>query len=45
MKKDGYSNRTIMETLSIKNASQVKTWVKWYRTNQTYRFQQPVEKQ
>ena len=45
MKKDGYSNRTIMEKLGIKNVSQIKTWMKWYRTDQTYRFQQPVGKQ
>ncbi|HDR8152384.1 TPA: IS3 family transposase [Bacillus cereus] len=45
MKKDGYSNRTIMEKLGIKNVSQIKTWMKWYRTGQTYRFQQPVGKQ
>ncbi|MGG1287319.1 hypothetical protein ABE234_17610, partial [Bacillus wiedmannii] len=29
MKKDGYSNRTIMEKLGIKNVSQIKTWMKW----------------
>ncbi|MGX1460775.1 hypothetical protein ACUXG3_005121 [Bacillus thuringiensis] len=34
-----------METLGIKNVSQIKTWMKWYRTDQTHRFQQPVEKQ
>ncbi|KWU67744.1 transposase [Bacillus mycoides] len=45
MKKDGYSNRTIMETLGIKNVSQIKTWMKWYRTGQTYHFQQPLGKQ
>ncbi|KXO04338.1 transposase [Bacillus thuringiensis] len=45
MKKEGYSNRTIMETLGIKNVSQIKTWMKRYRTNQIYRFQQPVGKQ
>ncbi|MED2142222.1 IS3 family transposase, partial [Bacillus thuringiensis] len=45
MKKDGYSNRTIMEKFGIKNVSQIKTWMKWYRTSQTYRFQQPVGKQ
>ncbi|MBS9803377.1 transposase, partial [Bacillus thuringiensis serovar sumiyoshiensis] len=32
MKKDGYSNRAIMEKLGIKNVSQIKTWMKWYRT-------------
>ncbi|HFU6607953.1 helix-turn-helix domain-containing protein, partial [Bacillus paranthracis] len=31
MKKDGHSNRTIMEKLGIKNVSQIKTWMKWYR--------------
>lgn len=45
MKKDGYSNRTIMETFGIKNVSQIKTWMKWYRIGQTYRFQQLVGKQ
>ncbi|PER16169.1 IS3 family transposase, partial [Bacillus cereus] len=35
----------IMEKLGIKNVSQIKTWMKWYRTDQTYRFQQPVGKQ
>ncbi|OFD95330.1 hypothetical protein BWGOE13_24210 [Bacillus mycoides] len=45
MKKDGYSNRTIMEILGIKNVSQIKTWMKWYRTDQNYRIQQLVGKQ
>ncbi|WP_242266494.1 IS3 family transposase [Bacillus cereus group sp. BfR-BA-01327] len=45
MKKDGYSNWTIMEKFGIKIVSQIKTWMKWYRTGQTYRFQQPVGKQ
>ena len=45
MKKGGYSNRTIMVKLGIKNVPQIKTWMKWYRTGQTYRFQQPVGKQ
>ena len=34
-----------METLGIKNVSQIKTWMNWYCTNQTHRFQQPVGKQ
>lgn len=33
MKKESYSNRTIMEKLGIKNVSQIKTWMKWYRTD------------
>lgn len=45
MKKAGYSNRIIMDQLGIKNVSQIKTWMKWHRTNQTYRFEQPVGKQ
>ncbi|PGV75236.1 hypothetical protein COD84_18400 [Bacillus cereus] len=45
MKKDGYSNRTIMEDLGIKNVFQIKTWLKWCRTGQTYRFRQTVGKQ
>ncbi len=44
MKKDGYSNRTIMEKLGIKNVSQIKTWMKWYRTDQTYRFRTTCRK-
>ncbi|KYG30288.1 transposase [Bacillus gaemokensis] len=45
MKKEGYSNRTIMEKLSVKNVSQIKRVMKWYRMDQIYRFQQPAGKQ
>ena len=45
MKKDDYSNLTIMEKLGIKNPPQITTWMKWYRTDPTYRFQQPIGKQ
>ena len=31
MKKAGKLNKVIMDTLGIKNASQVKTWWRWYR--------------
>ena len=34
-----------METLGIKNASQVKTWWQWYQNDELYRFHQPVGKQ
>ncbi len=34
-----------MEKLGIKNFFQITTWMKWYRTDQTYRFQQPIGKQ
>ena len=45
MKKAGKSNKVIMETLDIKNVSQVKTWWRWYRNDELHRFHQPVGKQ
>ncbi len=34
-----------MEQLNIRNKTQLKTWMKWYRNGETYRFEQPVGKQ
>ena len=31
-----------MDTLGIKNASQVKTWWRWYQNDELYRFHHPV---
>jgi transposase len=45
MKKAGISNKEIMDQLGIKNRTQIKTWMVWYRTGQTYRFSQEVGKQ
>lgn len=45
MKQAGYTNREIMDQLGIKNKRQIKTWMQWYKTGQTYRFSQPVGKQ
>ena len=45
MKKAGKSNKVIMETLSIKNVSQVKIWWRWYRNGELHRFHQPVGEQ
>jgi transposase len=45
MKEEGYTNREIMETIGVKNVSQLKTWMKWFRTGQTHRFAQPIGKQ
>jgi transposase-like protein len=45
MKLEGHPTKFIMQTLGIKNVSQIKTWMKWYYTNQVYRFDQPVGKQ
>lgn len=45
MKLKGYSAREIMDTLNIKNKSQVDQWWKWYRNGETHRFNQQVGKQ
>lgn len=45
MKKAGYTIKEIMETLNIRNRTQVKTWWRWYRNGETYRFSQQVGKQ
>ena len=45
MKKAGKSNKVIMETLGIKNVSQVKTWWRWYKNDELHRFHQPLGKQ
>lgn len=39
------TNQEIMEKYSIKNPSQIKTWMKWYRDKEFYRFDQPIGKQ
>lgn len=45
MKKAGKSNRVIMETLGIKNDSQIYTWMRWHENNEIYRLHQAVGKQ
>lgn len=45
LKQEGLTNHQIMETLGIKNKSQIKTWMKWYRNGETHRFNQPRGKQ
>ncbi|EFY03587.1 hypothetical protein SDD27957_09990 [Streptococcus dysgalactiae subsp. dysgalactiae ATCC 27957] len=44
-KKAGKSNRVIMETLGIKNDSQIYTWMKWHENEELYRSRQGVGKQ
>jgi transposase len=39
------TNEEIMKKHGIKNVSQIKTWMKWHRENQIYRFNQPIGKQ
>ncbi|MCE2169307.1 hypothetical protein GPU88_01840 [Streptococcus thermophilus] len=45
MKKVDKSNKVIMDVLGVKNASQVKTWWRWYQNDELYRFHQPVGNQ
>jgi transposase-like protein len=45
LKEAGKTNKEIMEQLGIKNKTQIKTWMRWYKTGQTYRFSQQVGKQ
>ena len=45
MKIQGYSTKHIMDTLNIKNKTQVQRWWKWYRDGETHRFNQQVGKQ
>jgi transposase len=37
--------REVMEQLNIKNESQLKTWMRWYRAGELHRLEQPVGKQ
>ncbi|MCT4780692.1 MULTISPECIES: helix-turn-helix domain-containing protein [Exiguobacterium] len=39
------TTKEIMEKYGIKNKSQVETCMRWYRTNEFYRFDQPIGKQ
>ncbi len=45
MKKSGKTEKVIMDTLGIKNKSQIYAWWRWYQKGETYRFYQPVGKQ
>lgn len=37
--------KQVLEELNIKNYTQLKTWIKWYREGETHRLHQPVGKQ
>ncbi len=39
------TTKEIMEKYDIKNRSQISTWMRWYRNNEIYRFDQPIGKQ
>ncbi len=39
------SNKEIMDRYGIKNVSQIKTWLKWFREGEEHRLAQPIGKQ
>lgn len=39
------TTREIMDKYSIKNKSQIQTWMRWYKKGEIYRFDQPIGKQ
>lgn len=45
MRLAGVPVKQVMEELCIRNVTQLKTWMKWYRNGELHRFQQPVGKQ
>lgn len=45
MRLAGVPVKEIMQELNIKNKTQVQTWVRWHKTGDTHRFEQPVGKQ
>lgn len=42
---DAITMKEIMKNYGIKNKSQVETWMRWYRSIELYRFDQPIRKQ
>lgn len=40
-----FTTKEIMEKHGIKNKSQIETWMRWYRSNEIHRFDQPIGKQ
>lgn len=45
MRLAGVPVKQVMEELCIRNVTQLKTWMKWYRNGELHRFQKPVGKQ
>jgi len=45
MRLEGISQKDVMEQLNIRNVTQLKTWMKWYRNGELHRLEQPVGKQ
>lgn len=40
-----YTNKQIMDKFGIRNESQIKTWMRWYRQGEEHRLSQPIGKQ
>ena len=40
-----YTDKEILEKHGIKNRAQIASWMKWYKNNETYRFDQPIGQQ
>lgn len=45
MRLDGIPVKEVMDQLNIRNKTQVETWMRWYRSDQWNRLEQPVGKQ
>jgi transposase len=45
MRLAGIPAKEVMNELNIRNYTQLKTWMKWYKAGELYRFEQPVGKQ
>lgn len=45
MRLEGIPVKQVLEELNIRNYSQLKTWMKWYRNDELHRLEQPVGKQ
>lgn len=45
LKEKGWQNKDIMDELNIRNDTQIRTWMRWYKNGETYRFSQSVGKQ
>jgi len=40
-----FTNQEIMDLYQIKNVSQIKTWMKWFKADEGHRLAQPIGKQ
>ncbi|MGG4462580.1 helix-turn-helix domain-containing protein [Brevibacillus porteri] len=45
MRLAGVPVKEVMEKLGIRNVTQLKVWMKWYRKGELHRLEQPVGKQ